>query len=98
MSPEVSDASGTHSYSMRFQNHLATRRKVVLSASTPLAHPADGEQRDGICRRPQRDVGLRVPVVEGTLCLDEARQEVAVEVLRLCHVFSPPSGRTPERD
>ena len=35
--------------------------------------------------RPQRDVGLWVTSMKRTLCVDEARQEVAMEVLGFGH-------------
>jgi hypothetical protein len=50
-----------------------------------LEQTAGGEECHRVFTGPQRKVGLRVTVMKGTLRVDEAGQEVPVEVFRFGH-------------
>ena len=93
--PATPEANISHLKLRTLENVEATNRNVFVTRSDPdIDKPAGGEKRHWVGGGPQGKVRFWVPVVKRALGVDEARQEVAMEILQHHPLIdSPPPAR-----
>ena len=84
--PSTPEANVSHSKPRTSENVEATNRNVFVTRSDPAStSPRAAKKRHRVGGGPQRNVRFWVPIVKSALGVDEARQKVAMEILKITH-------------